>query len=126
MTLYRALFLAAFVSAVIGSFVFAVVPADHIEVADKTKHFFAFYVLTVLGLVALPRAARWKLAIALACYGGAIEIIQGLPFVGRDADIKDLMVDCLAIAAALAPSVAQTVRTMPTLTLDASFARQAD
>jgi VanZ family protein len=125
-TLYRALFIGAFASAVLGSFVFAVIPADHIEVADKTKHFFAFYVLTVLGLMALPRAARWKLALALALYGGAIEIIQGLPFVGRDADIKDLMVDCLAIACALAPSIAQTVRTMPNRTLEALFARRAD
>ena len=110
MSLSRLLALSAFGAATLGAFLFAIVPADHIAVADKSKHAFAFYVLTVLGLLALQRVARWKLALGLAGYGLLIEVVQGLPIVGRQADVRDLMVDCAAIAIALVPSFAQSWR----------------
>ena len=68
---------------------------------DKAEHFSAFFVLTLLAMGAFPRTALWRIAVALSLAGAAIEVIQGLPFVHRDADVKDWLADTIAIAAAM-------------------------
>jgi len=72
---------------------------------DKAEHFSAFFVLTLLSMVAFPRTALWRLALALSFAGATIEVIQGLPFVHRDASVKDWLADSIAIAAAMSATL---------------------
>ena len=41
------------------------------------------------------------LFIGLSIFGGGIELVQGLPFVGRDCDLYDWLADMSAVAVAL-------------------------
>lgn len=95
----------AYGAVVLAVFALAVAPVKDsaIPISDKLNHFAAFYVLGLFGGLAFPRCALWKLALALSAYGGAIEIIQGLPFVGRDCDALDWVTDCVAVACATLP-----------------------
>ncbi|HVO17306.1 MAG TPA: VanZ family protein [Alphaproteobacteria bacterium] len=72
---------------------------------DKAAHFLAFYVLTLLAAAAFPRRPLLLLALALSAYGAAIELIQALPIVDRDANVWDWAADSVAIGAALLPLV---------------------
>ena len=71
---------------------------------DKAEHFAAFYGLTVLGLLAFPRQSAWRVATALAIVGALIEVVQGLPAIHRDSDLRDWIADMVGIAFALAPT----------------------
>jgi VanZ family protein len=77
---------------------------------DKAEHFAAFFVLTVLCLVAFPKTRVLWLALALSAFGGAIELIQGLSFIGRDSEAGDWAADTLAVAAALTVLAAARLR----------------
>jgi VanZ family protein len=56
--------------------------------SDKTMHFLAYLILSLLATIMLRAGWRALFAmIGLIAMGGALEIIQG--FVGRDADILD-------------------------------------
>ncbi len=69
---------------------------------DKANHAAAFVVLTALtgrGWPALSRA--WLAAIMLAA-GVGIELVQGLPGIGRDADVWDVVADGVGIVVGLA------------------------
>lgn len=70
---------------------------------DKAKHFIAFYVLAGLGAAALPGRSLWAPAIFLAAYGAAIEGLQALPVIGRDAEWADWLTDLIAVAACYGP-----------------------
>ena len=70
---------------------------------DKAKHFIAFYVLAGLGAAALPRRPLWAPALFLAVYGGAIEGLQALPIIGRDAEWADWLTDLIAVGACYGP-----------------------
>jgi VanZ family protein len=72
---------------------------------DKAKHFIVFYGLTFLATLALPRSRFWKIGGVLLAFGIAIEILQGLPIVGRDADIFDVVADTLGIGFFFGPIV---------------------
>ena len=82
------------------AFVLAVVPAkyDPVHLWDKVQHFAAFATLTTLGVLAYGRARLLTGAIGLVLFGGLIEVVQGLPFVHRDADFHDWLADALAIS----------------------------
>jgi hypothetical protein len=60
---------------------------------DKANHLIAFAVLLALGALGFPRAPLPVLGVAMILYGGAIELLQGLPGVGRDSDPIDLLAD---------------------------------
>lgn len=77
---------------------------------DKLAHFAAFYVVTLLALPAFPRANLLVIAAGLLGLGVAIEFLQMLPGVNRDADWKDVVADGAGIAAALAPVTAWRLR----------------
>jgi hypothetical protein len=88
------------------TFALAVMPpsmAPHVFDWDKADHVLAFYTLTVLACASFPRTRLVILAVALSGFGGAIELIQGLPFVHRDCDVWDWVADGVAIAAVMAP-----------------------
>jgi len=73
---------------------------------DKAKHFIVFYGLTFLATVALPKSRPWKIGTVLLAFGVAIEILQGLPIVHRDASWFDLLADGCGISAAYGPMIA--------------------
>ncbi|WP_454717823.1 hypothetical protein [Caulobacter segnis] len=72
---------------------------------DKAKHFIVFYGLTFLASVALPRSRPWKIGAVLLAFGVGIEILQGLPIVGRDADVFDIVADTLGIGFYFGPII---------------------
>jgi VanZ family protein len=72
---------------------------------DKAKHFIVFYGLTFLATLALPKSRIWKVGAMLLVFGIGIEILQGLPIVGRDADIFDVVADTLGIGFFFGPII---------------------
>ncbi len=73
---------------------------------DKTQHGLAFVVLTLLAVYAYPNTRLWKVAVLLAGFGAAIELVQGLPFIHRDCDIYDWYADVESIVLALVLALA--------------------
>ncbi|HTT83222.1 MAG TPA: hypothetical protein VMF67_07060 [Rhizomicrobium sp.] len=105
----------AFVLALAFTFVAAVMPpheAPKLFPWDKAEHFAAFYTLTLLATAAFPRTSLAAIAVLLSAFGGFIELVQGLPIVGRDCDIWDWVADTIAILAALAPVAAARWRVL--------------
>lgn len=97
-----------FVAAVVFTLYAALAPGDDTQGLipwDKAKHFIVFYGLTFLASVALPRSRPWKIGGVLLAFGVAIEILQGLPIVGRDADVFDIVADTLGIGFYFGPIV---------------------
>lgn len=76
-------------------------PVGPLGVNDKLQHMAAFAVLSLLAWLAFPRRRLSVLFLTLAAIGGLIEILQMIPALHRDADVKDWIADCLAIAAVL-------------------------
>lgn len=60
---------------------------------DKANHAAAFAVLTGVSALGWPRAGFGRLAVIMLMAGIVIELIQGLPAVGRDADGWDVAAD---------------------------------
>ncbi|HZF42208.1 MAG TPA: hypothetical protein VEZ48_02230 [Sphingomonadaceae bacterium] len=64
---------------------------------DKVQHIMAFAVLACLAALAFPRARLPRLALALSAFGAAIEIVQMIPRLHRDASWFDWMADTAAV-----------------------------
>lgn len=77
-------------------------PVGPLGVNDKVQHMAAFAVLSLLAWLAFPRQRLSVLFLTLAAIGGLIEILQMIPALHRDADVKDWIADCLAIGGVLA------------------------
>ncbi|RZJ31378.1 MAG: hypothetical protein EON85_03420 [Brevundimonas sp.] len=60
---------------------------------DKANHAMAFLTWTVLAGCGWPRAGILRVALVMLGLGTAVELIQGLPAVGRDADVWDVVAD---------------------------------
>jgi len=75
---------------------------------DKARHFLAFYMLTGLAVVGLPRVGLQWIVLAMLAYGALIEILQG--FAGRDRSLADFLADAAGIAAVLVAMAAQQMR----------------
>jgi VanZ family protein len=89
----------------------APIPPDvGVETTDKVNHFAAFYVLALCAALLFPRRPLWFAAALLVGYGGLIEIVQGLSFVGRDRDLLDWLTDMAAVACALVPLALSRLR----------------
>jgi len=76
-------------------------PADEVEAGlpwDKANHALAFLVLTFLTGRGWPDLSPARLVLIMLAAGVGIELIQGLPQVGRDADIRDVVADAAGIA----------------------------
>jgi VanZ family protein len=100
--------LAVFIAATVFTLYAALAPGDDTQGLipwDKAKHFIVFYGLTFLAAVALPRSRWWKIAVVLLGFGIGIEILQGLPIVGRDADAFDVVADTLGIGFFFGPII---------------------
>lgn len=66
---------------------------------DKAQHMIAFAVLTLLAAGGYRARPLGAIAAALLGFGVAIELVQGLAVVGRDASVADVVADGVAIAA---------------------------
>ena len=60
---------------------------------DKLNHAMAFLILTVLAGCGWARLSVLRTAGIMLAAGVAIELIQGLPAIGRDADVLDVVAD---------------------------------
>ncbi|MBC6980489.1 VanZ family protein [Caulobacter sp. 17J80-11] len=79
---------------------------------DKLAHFTAFYVVALLAIPAFPRASLAVIAVALTGLGVLIEVLQALPMIHRDSDVKDVVADVAGIAFALLPVLAWRLRAL--------------
>lgn len=64
---------------------------------DKFEHMLAFGTLTLLAAFAFPDASRWRIAERLSFLGALIEVVQSIPSLHRDCDIRDWIADTVAI-----------------------------
>lgn len=98
------LFQLAFWGAAAFAAVMALLPAPPglpVEVSDKVMHIVAFFTLAVLAAGAYPRASLFRIGMALAAFGAAVEIAQLIPALNRSGDIIDWLADIAAVAVAL-------------------------
>jgi VanZ family protein len=65
---------------------------------DKVNHALAFLTLTALAGCGWVRLSLLRAAAIMLAAGVAIELIQGLPQVGRDADVMDVVADMTGFA----------------------------
>jgi VanZ family protein len=96
---------ATFWAATCFAFVMAVLPHPPQvpgEPNDKVEHIIAFATLAALGSLAYPRAALVKLLAGLSLFGALIEVVQAIPALQRDSDVKDWLADTAAVAVVLA------------------------
>jgi VanZ family protein len=96
-TAARLLFCAALVFAV----VMAVLPQPPQlptdALGDKFHHVLAFAVLSALAAAGWPQASRWRTIERLSFLGALIEVVQAIPSLHRDCDIRDWVADTVAI-----------------------------
>ncbi len=71
---------------------------------DKVAHALAFFALAALGHAAWGRRRLLILLVGLAALGAAIELLQSMPLIGRDAELFDWIADLAGIAIWLALS----------------------
>jgi VanZ family protein len=64
---------------------------------DKFEHIVAFAVLALLANLGYPAARRWLIVERLAFLGAAIEMVQSIPALHRDSDIRDWLADIAAV-----------------------------
>lgn len=64
--------------------------------SDKVLHLLAFLVLSCLATFAFPRIHLSVLLVGLAVFGGAIEVVQAIPALGREASWHDWIADVAA------------------------------
>jgi len=71
------------------------------EPNDKIEHIVAFATLTLLATFAYPRTALLRVFAGLSLFGALIELVQAIPALQRDSDIKDWIADTVAVAVVL-------------------------
>lgn len=94
-----------FVVVLLGTLLAALLPgveAPDLGRGDKVNHIAAFVVLSVMAAWAWPHARLPVIVVALSAFGGAIEGLQALPVIARDAEWADWAADTAAVVATLA------------------------
>ncbi|MCH7627744.1 hypothetical protein [Novosphingobium sp.] len=76
------------------------VPLD--RYGDKVEHMIAFATLSLLAVLAFPRMPRLRIAERLSFLGALIEVLQSIPALHRDCDIRDWIADTIAIVVVVA------------------------
>lgn len=96
----------AFWVAAAGAVVMAVlpmpprVPLD--RYGDKVEHMIAFATLAFLAVLAFPRMPRLRIVERLSFLGALIELVQSIPRLHRDCDIRDWVADTIAVIVVVA------------------------
>lgn len=88
-----------FWAAAIFAFVMAILPHPPElpgEPNDKIQHMFAFATLGLLSAWGYSRTPLVRLLIGLSLYGAFIEVVQAIPALHRDSDVKDWIADTIA------------------------------
>jgi VanZ family protein len=95
------LFVALFWVTLAGAVTMAVLPSPpHNPIdgfGDKFEHMLAFATLTVLAEFAFPVMPRLRLPSGFLFLGALIEVVQSIPSLHRDCDIRDWVADTIAI-----------------------------
>jgi len=76
-------------------------PALPMQATNKVQHMAAFAALTFLAALGFPSLRLWVIFVAMAALGLAIEVLQMIPILHRDAQASDWLVDCAATLATL-------------------------
>ena len=101
----RTVFLALFWAALAFAVTMALLPEPpHLPTdgfGDKFQHMLAFSTLSLLAVLAWPRAELLRIGERLSFVGALIEVLQAIPALHRDCDIKDWIADTIAIAVVL-------------------------
>lgn len=97
----RLVFRVLFWTALVGASTLAIMPIPpHLPtdaLGDKFNHILAFSVMAALAAVAFPAMPRLRVVERLSFLGALIEVVQSIPAVSRDCDIKDWIADTLAV-----------------------------
>lgn len=64
---------------------------------DKFAHMLAFATLAGLGSLGFGAARRWRVAERLSFVGAMIEVLQSIPALNRDCDVRDWIADTVSI-----------------------------
>ena len=89
---------ALFILEMLVTLVFAWIPrAPELLSNDKSQHELAFVVLSLTAALAYPGARLVPVGIALSALGAIIELVQSIPILHRDCDIRDWYADSAAI-----------------------------
>jgi len=83
------------------------------NVWDKVQHAAAFGVLAGLAAFGYPRSPLVRLGEHLSFVGALIEVLQAMPMIHRDCDIRDWIADTIAITVAL--GLVRWLRSWPAL-----------
>lgn len=67
---------------------------------DKFEHMLAFAVLAGVANLGWQRIKAWRIALWLSAFGVLIEVLQLIPPLHRDSDLRDWLADTAAILAA--------------------------
>ena len=68
---------------------------------DKIQHIAAFACLSLLGAMAFPAFPLARLVERLSFLGAIIEVVQAIPALHRDCDIRDWVADTIAVIVVL-------------------------
>jgi VanZ family protein len=74
-------------------------PVD--QFGDKFEHMLAFATMSTLAAAAYPRFPLFRIGERLSFLGALIEVVQSIPELHRDCDIRDWVADTLAITVVL-------------------------
>ena len=76
-------------------------PALPVQANDKVQHVAAFAALTFLAALGFPSQRLGVIFVWMAALGLAIEVLQMIPALHRDAQASDWLADCAATAGTL-------------------------
>ncbi len=76
-------------------------PALPMQASDKVQHIAAFAALTSLAALGFPSLRLRIIFVWMAALGLAIEVLQMIPILHRDAQASDWLADCAATLATL-------------------------
>ena len=68
------------------------------EFGDKVEHIVAFAVLATLACLGFGGVAKRLIVERLSFLGAAIEVVQSIPALNRDCDVRDWLVDTATVA----------------------------
>ena len=75
-----------------------ILPIDRF--GDKFAHMLAFAVLAGVANLGWQSIKAWRIALWLSAFGALIEVLQLIPSLHRDSDLRDWLADTAAIVAA--------------------------
>ena len=67
---------------------------------DKFEHMLAFAALAGVANLGWSKVPAWRIGLQLSAFGALIELLQAIPMLHRDADVRDWVADTLAIVVA--------------------------